>query len=254
MTAAAATPASTRLTATVDQIVVSPLNVRKCDEDAQAVDALAASIAHVGLLEPLIVHPCAGEPWAGHAIYAALAGGRRLRAIRSLVDAGTLPPDWPIEASLRDPDDAEIIELSLAENLLRRDLRSWEQHQAVAAAYTAAADLPEGDYATVEVLGHRTLIGRVTEVDRFGAKMLQVEPLFGGLMLGPVLLGGASIYQFTPCTREAAFARRATDTYQLPASVVATIPPALLPSPARSLIDAVDAEFDDIDEGEGWDA
>jgi hypothetical protein len=94
----------------------------------------------------------------------------------------------------------------------------------------AAGDMPEGEYAIVEALGHRTLVGRVAEVERFGTKMLQVEPLFGDVMLGPVLIGGGSIYQFTPCTAAAAHARRPTQTYSLPPSVAATIPPLALPS------------------------
>ncbi|MFD2578766.1 hypothetical protein ACFSTD_09620 [Novosphingobium colocasiae] len=44
--------------------------------------------------------------------------------------------------------------------------------------YLDASALPEGEYAIVEALGHRTLVGRVAEVERFGTKMLQVEPLF----------------------------------------------------------------------------
>lgn len=94
----------------------------------------------------------------------------------------------------------------------------------------SAADLPEGEYAIVEALGHRTLVGRVSEIERFGTKMLQVEPLFGDTMLGPVLLGGGSIYQFTPCTADTAYARRPKQPYQLPGSVAATIPPLALPS------------------------
>lgn len=93
----------------------------------------------------------------------------------------------------------------------------------------AVGDMPEGDYAIVEALGHRTLVGRVTEVERFGTTMLQIEPLFGGLMLGPILLGGGSIYQFTPCSAEAAFSRRPQETYQIPASLLAVVPPAALP-------------------------
>ena len=42
----------------------------------------------------------------------------------------------------------------------------------------SAATMPDGEYAIVEALGHRTLVGRVTEIERFGTKMLQVEPLF----------------------------------------------------------------------------
>lgn len=93
-----------------------------------------------------------------------------------------------------------------------------------------ASDMPEGDYAIVEALGHRTLVGRVSEVERFGTKMLQVEPLFGQVMLGPVLLSGGSLYQFTPIDAATAYARRPVEKYQLPASVLATVPPIALPS------------------------
>jgi len=94
----------------------------------------------------------------------------------------------------------------------------------------AAGALPEGEYAIVEALGHRTLVGRVSEVERFGTKLLQVEPMFADVMLGPVLLGGGSIYQFTPCTPDIAYARRPKQAYNLPPSVAATIPPLALPS------------------------
>ncbi len=112
----------------------------------------------------------------------------------------------------------------------------------------AADDLPEGDFAIVEALGHRTLVGRIAEVERFGTKMLQIEPFFGEVMLGPVLLGGGSIYQLTPCTAQIAFARRPTQPYNLPSSVAATIPAIALPSNAEMpgfLID--DDDFGDED-------
>jgi len=94
----------------------------------------------------------------------------------------------------------------------------------------SALDMPEGEYAIVEALGHRTLVGRVAEVERFGTKMLQVEPLFDTVMLGPVLLGGSSIYQFTPCSADVAFQRRPRQDYELPASVFATVPALALPT------------------------
>lgn len=90
--------------------------------------------------------------------------------------------------------------------------------------------MPAGDYAIVEALGHRTMVGRVAEVERFGTKMLKVEPLFDDWLLDPVFVGGTSLYQFTPCSAEVAFARRPRALYQLPPSVAATVPVAALPS------------------------
>ena len=91
--------------------------------------------------------------------------------------------------------------------------------------------LPEGDYAIVEVLGHRTLVGRVREVERFGTKLLQVEPLFRESMLGGVLIGGGRIYQFTPCSAPAAWQRRPQYEYALPESVRDAMPALALPAP-----------------------
>lgn len=136
-------------TFTLADLCLSPLNVRTNMEDGDATAALEASIPALGLLFPLVVHPFAsapklkrlpGEP--AHA-YGTLAGGRRLRAIRKLVAAGTLPPEWPIDCVIRDVDPARITELSLAENLLRRDLRPYEVHAAIAKAAAQGASHEE---------------------------------------------------------------------------------------------------------------
>lgn len=111
-----------------------------------------------------------------------------------------------------------------------------------------ATDLPPGEYAIVEALGHRTLIGRVAEVERFGTKMLQIEPMFSDVMLDPILLGGGSIYQFTPCTAEVAFQRRPTHNFELPASVFATVPAAALPSAEEGAPLPWDQDGDDDDD------
>jgi hypothetical protein len=93
------------------------------------------------------------------------------------------------------------------------------------------AQLPAGEYAIVEIMGHRTMIGRVEEMERFGTKMLQIEPIFRSTLLDPVMIGGASIYQFTPCSAEIAASRAPTQDWQLPPSVRVTVPAALLPQP-----------------------
>ncbi|OZA21397.1 MAG: hypothetical protein B7X90_01930 [Novosphingobium sp. 17-62-19] len=79
-------------------------------------------------------------------------------------------------------------------------------------------------YAVVEQLGHATLIGRVEQVERFGVQFLQIEPLFKDWMLPPILLGGASLYRFTPCTPATAWNMRAKYCHELPPSVCALVP------------------------------
>lgn len=141
---------------TVDQLCISPFNVRLNAEDAEATTALEASIAVRGVLFPLIVHDMVeyrdqalpGEPGAAWGV---LAGGRRLRAIRRLIEAGTLSADYEVEVVTRDLTPAEITELSLAENLLRRQLRPYEVYAAVARAAAQGSDVRE----IAEHLGQR---------------------------------------------------------------------------------------------------
>ena len=92
---------------------------------------------------------------------------------------------------------------------------------------------PEGDFAIVELFGHTTLVGRIAEVEKFGAKFLAMEPLFNGTLLPAIFHGGAAIYRLTPCSVDVAFKRQPTHAYQLPPAVMAIVPPALLPNPAR---------------------
>lgn len=113
----------------------------------------------------------------------------------------------------------------------------------------AIAPLPEGEYAIVEVLGHRTMVGRISEVERFGTKLCAIEPLFAGELLPAVLVGGSSIYQLTPCSAEVAHARAPKERWQVPSSIAATLPPAALPAPATDDEPAPWEEVDDDDDG-----
>jgi hypothetical protein len=103
--------------------------------------------------------------------------------------------------------------------------------------------IPEGEYAIVELFGHTTLVGRVTEVERFGAKMMAIQILFGGKLLDPIYHGGAAIYRMSPCARETAWRHQHSETWQLPTSIRAVLPPELLPAPA-SLDEDHDREDD----------
>lgn len=82
----------------------------------------------------------------------------------------------------------------------------------------AAAELPGGTYAIVELMGHQQMVGRVSEVRRFGVDGIQVEPIHAGQMLPPVWRTGAALYGVTPCTPERAW-EIGQRTYGLPDAV-----------------------------------
>jgi hypothetical protein len=112
-------------------------------------------------------------------------------------------------------------------------------------AVAEPAVYPPGEYAIVELFGHTTLVGRIEEVERFGAKMLAIEPLFKGEFLPAIFHGGAAIYRLTPCSGEIAFARAPRQDYQLPPAIRAIVPPALLPAPENAGIRSYDPDGDE---------
>lgn len=105
---------------TVEDLPVDRLTIGedvRLDEDADALAELAASIADLGVLQPLIVR-AAGDGWE------VVAGRRRLSAAR-IVDLDVVP------CIVRVLDDDRAFDAALAENLHRREL-SWIE---VALAY-----------------------------------------------------------------------------------------------------------------------
>lgn len=115
---------------------------------------------------------------------------------------------------------------------------------------TPEKPLPGGDYAILELFGHTTLVGRIGEVERYGAKMLVIEPLFRDELLAPVFHGGASIYRLTPCSLEVARAKQPRYDYQLPPPVLAIVPPLLIAQSrtAQLIEERADAFDNDGDE------
>ncbi|WP_066650724.1 MULTISPECIES: ParB N-terminal domain-containing protein [Sphingomonas] len=101
---------------------ISRLNVRKNEADNAKTTALEASLLGVGQLKPLIVHPFKGSKPKRWGV---LAGGRRFRAIGNLIARGDWPADRPIDVKIVDGPDAELIEISLHENI-STPLRSYE--------------------------------------------------------------------------------------------------------------------------------
>jgi ParB family chromosome partitioning protein len=151
-------------TMTIGDLCVSPFNARKNQIDANAIDGMAESLLSRGQIFPLVVHPMIGEDnrWG------AFAGGRRYRAFRKLIDDGRLPADHPIEVIVRDiVDEGELIDLSVAENLVRLNLRPYETYAAVARANLCgrtAQEIAETNGQPVQTIHRWIALGNIEQM------------------------------------------------------------------------------------------
>lgn len=113
---------------------------------------------------------------------------------------------------------------------------------------------PEVVWAKIEIMGHRTHYGRVTEVERFGTKMMRVDvPLPAEKVVdgegqpeerfATFYYGGGSLFSFTPMTEEAAraWAKRQFDDGRS-VNPLALMPP----EPYRATVYAGDDGDDDL--------
>lgn len=105
----------------LSQLVQSEANVRRTGR-SDGVPALAASIAAHGLLQNLTVRPAGKQ-------YEVIAGQRRLLALRTLAENGTLPKDFAVPCNVLAPT-ADALEVSLAENELRVTMHPADQFDA----------------------------------------------------------------------------------------------------------------------------
>lgn len=142
----------------VEAIVPNPRQPRR-DFDQAAIDELAASIAQLGLLQPLLVRR-AGEG------YELIAGERRLRAARA---AGLSE----VPVLVVDTDERGSLERALVENIQREDLNPLEE----AAAY---AQLLDETGMTHEQLGERLGRNRVTITNAL--RLLELPPALQRLL------------------------------------------------------------------------
>jgi ParB family chromosome partitioning protein len=123
----------------LERIEPNPLQPRRSFDEGR-LQQLADSIAHQGVIQPLLVRP---HP-EGASRFELIAGERRLRAMRLL--------GWPTTPALVLPiADGELLETSLVENLQREALTPIEEAQAL-------RDLLERHGYTQETLARR--IGR----------------------------------------------------------------------------------------------
>ena len=117
----------------LSRLALAPENVRKTPPDPQADAELKASIAALGLLENLVVRTdepdpgsCPGQAAEGAERYAVVAGGRRLKAMQTLVEDEVFDPDHPVPCLVKSGD-VEPGEISLAENVVRIAMHPADQ-------------------------------------------------------------------------------------------------------------------------------
>jgi ParB family chromosome partitioning protein len=108
----------------VSMLVSSEKNVRKTG--GQSIDELAASIRAHGLLQNLSAYAIdKGHPTYEVVRFEVVAGNRRLRAIKQLIDEGHLPEDYQVPVRMVDRNDATSV--SLAENVVREAMNPADQ-------------------------------------------------------------------------------------------------------------------------------
>lgn len=162
---------------------LSDANVRKTNAQT-GLEALAASIAEHGLLQPLIVSPSVGKK----TLYDVHAGGRRWRAIGLLIERGTLPKDYAVDVRLCENEAAASREISLAENLLREAMTPADEAKAYGEIIAGGASVE--DVARRFGVTMRHVQGRMRLADL-------AEPIFKALSEGTISLDVAMAYGAT---------------------------------------------------------
>lgn len=96
-------------------------------EGEEGLDALAASIAAKGLIQPIVVRHAA----KGDALEI-IDGRRRYRALQRLAKAKKIGKDYAVPVLVRNEDDGEALETSLMANTVRLPMHPVDQHEVFA--------------------------------------------------------------------------------------------------------------------------
>lgn len=208
----------------VEQILPNPHQPRREFADDELRE-LSASIAEVGLLQPVVVRP-AGDR------YELLVGERRLRAAR-------LAGITRIAAIVREAEDKEALEQALVENLQRLDLRPLEE----AYAFRSLIDVFE---LTQEEVARRVGKSRVHVTNTL--RLLDLPDAVRELLEAGLLSAGhaRAILSLRDPVLQAAAARRVVDEGLSVRQVEAMARRGEKPDPAASIRRA--RSFPDLEE------
>src|SRR5690606_9700065 len=100
-------PEQSSIVVPLSQLRVSKRNVRKIRSSGPSIDALAASIARVGLLQNLTVVQARDGKY-----YDVVAGGRRLADLKQLAKSGRIPKEWAVPCMLVASADTRTVSLT----------------------------------------------------------------------------------------------------------------------------------------------
>ena len=175
---------------TSDTLVAHPRNVRaKTSLSAGSIDALAASIGALGLLQSIVVQQLDDGPEGGPT-YGVLAGRRRMMAIQQLVAAGDLDAGFKVPCKLIARDVDHVTALSLAENTMQEPMAPLDEFEAFAAM------IEEGDTVDGIASTFGTMARTVKERLRYG----KVHPDIRGAVRGDkITLDVMKAYATHPC-------------------------------------------------------
>ena len=169
----------------LSKLRLSPINVRRLPEEKLQIPQMAADIEARGVLQNLLVTP-AKKPRGTFEVF---DGGRRLRALQRLADAGTIKADdYDVPVMVLQADEATLSETSTATNFQQLKMTPAEECRAFQHFIGTSGDL--------DAVAKRFGVTRRFVEGRLRLASL-AEPIFEALSTGEITLDVAKAYAST---------------------------------------------------------
>ena len=169
----------------LSKLRLSPINVRRLPEEKLQIPQMAADIEARGVLQNLLVTP-AKKPRGTFEVF---DGGRRLRALQRLAEAGTIKADdYDVPVMVLQADEATLSETSTATNFQQLKMTPAEECRAFQHFIGTSGDL--------DAVAKRFGVTRRFVEGRLRLASL-AEPIFEALSAGEITLDVAKAYAST---------------------------------------------------------
>ena len=169
----------------LNKLRLSPINVRRLPEEKLQIPQMAADIEARGVLQNLLVTP-AKKPRGTFEVF---DGGRRLRALQRLADAGTIKADeYDVPVMVLQADEATLSETSTATNFQQLKMTPAEECRAFQHFIGTSGD--------IDAVAKRFGVTRRFVEGRLRLAAL-AEPIFEALSAGEITLDVAKAYAST---------------------------------------------------------